>query len=238
MAVLDLVVGSGITVGSGIKLSNNGLVTNGLVAYIDASNTSSYPGTGTTITDLSNTGATGKLNGTIPFVSAGQASYWNFATASAANYISSTLTQNYLDCTLVFYPDFTYNSGASLAYCLSTGVSTDYEMRFSGANGTGPWTLQNPGNTNDWANTATTYYINGTAYTGAGNLATGWNILGGTRTNTTNGSFASNWAYYWGCGYTGRYYQGRLAAMLLYNRALSAAEQNQNFQALRGRFGL
>ena len=215
------------------------VATNGMIAYIDAGKLESYPGAGTSVRDLVNpTTNPATLNGTISYVSAGSASYWNIATGAATNYITSTLAQNYLDCTLVFYPDFTYNSGASLAYGLGAGTSADKTMRFGGANGTGPWTLQNPGNTDDWASTATTYYINNTAYTGAGSLVSGWNIVGGLRTNTTNGAFASNFAYTWGTGYTGRYYQGRLAAIVLYNRQLTAAEQQNNYNYFASRYGL
>ena len=215
------------------------VATNGMIAYIDAGKLESYPGAGTSVRDLVNPATNpATLNGTISYVSAGSASYWNFATGAATNYITSTLAQNYLDCTLVFYPDFTYNSGASLAMGLGAGISADKTMRFGSANGTGPWTLNNPGNTDDWASTATTYYINNTAYTGAGSLVSGWNIVGGLRTNTTNGAFASNFAYTWGTGYTGRYYQGRLAAIVLYNRRLTADEQQNNYNYFASRYGL
>jgi len=215
------------------------VVTSGMIAYIDAGQTASYPGTGTLVRDLVNPSTNpATLNGTITWVSAGSASYWNFATASALNYITSTLAQTYLDCTLVFYPDFAYTSGASLAYGLGAGAAADKTMRFGGANGTGPWTLQNPDNTDGWASTATTYYVNNTAYTGAGNLSSGWNIVGGLRTNTTSGAFASSFAYTWGTGFTGRYYQGRLAAIVLYNRQLTAAEQKNNYNYFAARYGL
>jgi len=213
------------------------VVTNGLVAYIDAGKTASYAGTGNIAIDLTTNNAA-TLNGSITWVNAGQASYWNFATGASTAYISSVLSQNYLDATLVFYPDFSYVSGASLAYGLGAGTAADKTMRFSGANGTGPWTVVNPDNTDGWASSATTYYINGTAYTGAGNLASGWNIVGGTRTNTTNGAFAAPFSYTWGTGFTGRYYQGRLAAILLYNRSLTAAEQQQNYNYFASRYGL
>jgi hypothetical protein len=112
-------------------------------------------------------------------------------------------------------------------------------MRFLGANGTGPWTLRNPDNTDGWASSTTTYYINGVASTTDGAaLSAGWNILGGLRTNTTNGAFASNFAYTWGTGFAGRYYQGRLAAIVLYNRQLTAAEQQNNYNYFAARYGL
>ena len=212
------------------------IVTSGLLLQLDASNASSYSGTGTTWSDISGNAYNATINGTIPFVSAGQASYFNWATQADANYIYSTTASSYVDITIVFYPDFTLTSQASLSGLIASGPLTDESLRFGGANGIGPWALQNPDNTNGWASTATTYYVNGTAYTGAGNLSSGWNILGGYRTNQTSYPLSS--PYYLGTGYASRGFRGRVAVCLLYNRQLSAAEQTQNFNALRGRFGL
>ena len=41
-----------------------------------------------------------------------------------------------------------------------------------------------------------------------------------------------------GCNATAGFYQGNISAYKVYNRALSAAEVSQNFNALRGRFGI
>lgn len=224
------------------------IVREGLICYIDASIAASYPGSGTSVTDLSGAGANGTINGTISYVAAGMASYWNFATAQNSNYISSAIAQNYLDIAIVFYPDFNRIGGSSISSVLATGTSTsngDKSLRFNGVNGTGPWTTRNGGaaDNNDWATSTspTTYYINGSSSTTAANVNSGWNILGGGRTNTTNGDFTSNWAYYVGSsGYSGdnRAFQGRIALMCLYNRVLSSSEQLQNYGALRSRFGL
>lgn len=227
------------------------LVTSGLIAYIDAGKLSSFNGNGVTtgssvpVYDLvANNKAT--MNGTVTWTRAGvagEASYWQFPTAGSGNYISSTLAQNYLDCTIVFQPDFTLSSDASLVGLIGTSndaTSSDKSLRFGGANGTGPWTLINPDNTDGWASSATTYYINGVAYTGTGSLSAGWNILGGKRTNTTNGAFASNFVYYLGTeGYsTVRDFRGNIAAVAFYNRQLTAAEQLNNYNYFAPRYGL
>jgi hypothetical protein len=226
---------SGATISGGVNIGDYvPIVTSGLIARLDASNTSSYSGSGTTINDLSGQNATGTINGTISFVSAGQASYWNFPTRTDSNYISSSLSQNYLDCTIVFYPDFAITDIVGLLATSSPAAAQDDSIRFTG----NPWTLngRNPGDLNDWAYpSATNYYVNGTI---SNNIVAGWNIFGGYRTNQTN--FSSNsFPYFLGSsGYPGRNFQGRIAVALLYNRQLSDAEQIQNFTALRGRFGL
>ena len=229
----------GATVAGGVNIGDYvPIVTSGLIARLDASNTSSYPGTGTTINDLSGQGATGTINGTISFVSAGQASYWNFPTASDSNYISSTLSQSYVDCTFVLYPDLVSTTGLSgLISNSAPSAPTDKSLRFEGVNGVGPWNVssRNPGDANDWAYpTRTNYYVNGTI---TNILVSGWNIFGGYRTNQS--TFPLSFAYYLGSsGYPARSLQGRIAVALLYNRQLTDAEPVQNFTALRGRFGL
>jgi hypothetical protein len=218
------------------------IVTNGLIAALDASYVSSYPTTGTTIYDISGQGADGTLNGTVAWVSSGSQSYFNFATSGLGNYISSTVSQAYFDCTVVLMPDFSTLNDAQLAGLIATttpAVSGDKSLRFAVVNGTGPWSLatRNPGDGNDWANpSATTYYVNGSV---SNVLVSGWNIFGGYRTNTTG--FPATFPYFLGSGgYSSgnRGFQGKIAVALLYNRQLSAAEQTQNYTALRGRFGL
>ena len=142
----------------------------------------------------------------------------------------------------MFQPDFTLSVGSNLVGLIGTSNDTttnDKSLRLSGVNGTGPWTLLNPDNTDGWASSATTYYINGVAYSGAGSLSTGWNILGGTRTNTTTGAFASPFSYFLGTeGYNNeaRDFRGNIAAVAFYNRSLSAAEQLQNYNYFASRY--
>jgi hypothetical protein len=223
---------------------NPNIVTNGLILSLDASNIRSYPGSGTAIFDLSGQNAHATINGTVPFVSAGSASYWNFATAASTKYISSTLSQPYVDCTIVFYPDFTLNSNAGLVGLIAASndtTNTDKSMRFKNANGTGPWqVIASSGiNADDWGNPGTTYYVNGAAVADGASLNNGWNILGAYRSNQT--TFPSSFAYNLGTeGFNAavRDFQGRIAMCLMYNRQLSATEHAYNYSALRKRFGL
>ncbi len=223
---------------------NPQIVTNGLIMAIDASNPRSYPGSGSAIFDLSDKGANGTINGTVPFVGAGASSYWNFTTAASTKYISSSLSQPYVDCTIIFYPDFSLVSNANLVGLIAASndtTNTDKSMRFNNANGTGPWTvISSTGiNSDDWGNPSTTYYINGAAVGHGTALNNGWNILGAYRANQT--TFPASFAYFLGTeGYNAavRDYQGKIAACYLYNRQLSAAEHLRNYNALKLRFGL
>ena len=222
---------------------NPNIVTDGLILNIDASNVRSYPGSGTAINDLSGQDAHGTINGTVSFVGAGVSSYWNFATASSANFISSTKSQAYVDCTIIFQPDFTLNSNSSLVGLIAASndaTNTDKSMRFGGATNPGPWTIKSSGlNADDWGNTSTTYYLNGNAVANGASLVTGWNILGAYRTNQS--TFPASFAYFLGTeGFSAavRDFQGRIAVCLMYNRQLTAREHAKNFAAFKGRFGL
>ena len=218
------------------------IVTSGLLTVIDAANIVSYPGAGSAIKDLT-LRADGTINGTITFSSVGSSSYWNFATVSSANYISSTISQPYVDCTIIFQPDFTLSNNASLVGLIAASndtTNTDKSMRFGGATSPGPWTVKSSGlNADDWGNASTTYYVNGSPVINGASLNSGWNILGAYRTNQT--TFPASFAYFLGTeGYSGgiRDFQGRIAAVYLYNRQLTAAEHANNYNALKGRYGI
>ena len=219
------------------------IVQNGLILAIDASNPRSYIGSGTAINDLKQR-ANGTINGTITFSSAGTSSYFNFATASSSNYISSTVSQSYVDCTIVFQPDFTLNSNAGLVGLIAASndaTNTDKSMRFKNATSPGPWqVIASSGiNADDWGNPGTTYYVNGVAVADGASLNTGWNVVGAYRTNQS--TFPASFAYFLGTeGFSSavRDFQGRIAAVYLYNRQLSSDEHMQNYQALRYRFRL
>ena len=216
------------------------IVTDGLILSLDAADQNSYVSGSTTWYDLSGQNAHGTIVGSVAFVNSGAQSYMNFATANDSNYISSTISQTYLDLTVVFQPDFTLVGNSSLSGLI--GINTpasraDKSLRFDSVNGTGPWSIatKNPGDSNDWANpTATTFYVNGKA---SSTLVSGWNVFGGYRTNQSN--FPSSFSYYLGSsGYPGRGFQGKIACIHMYNRQLSTNEQLQNYNALKSRFNL
>ena len=113
-------------------------------------------------------------------------------------------------------------------------MTADKSMRFyTGVNGTGPWVAANPGNGDDWANSPTTYYINGQV---SNTTVAGWNIMGGAKNNAgfpepSDLRIGTSW-------YQNRGFQGKIAVVLMYDRVLTDQEQLQNYAALRARFGL
>jgi autotransporter-associated beta strand protein len=155
-----------------------------------------------------------------------------------------------MDGTFVFQPDLSVPASSLVGLIAtsppfaSTPLISDRSIRFRVDQTGATWSVPNVGssgyllgaNEGDWAyTTATTYYVNGVA---SNLLASGWNIFGGGRTNTS-AYFPSTFPYHLGTsGLGSRGFKGKIAVALLYNKILSAAEQAQNFKALSGRFGI
>lgn len=219
------------------------IITSGLITYLDASDPSSYTGSGTTWTDKQGI-ASGTINGAINYVSNGNASYFSLPGANNA-YIRSSVNQSIKDFTIVFEPDFSsfnYSGGHTL---FSKGPGVDISMRFWSysfidqtgvvGNPNNVWGVPNTTDIVTWQGVSS-LYLNGSNQTiNFFPLVNGWNILGGQ--NDPSNSWGS-FAYCLGAGYNSRAFQGKIAVVLFYDRVLTAAEQLQNFNALKSRFGL
>ena len=208
---------------------SNYVVNRGLAVLLDAADTASYSGTGTTWTDISGNGRNGTLQGSVSWVDQGSASYFDFSGANA-DYINQTAgtTQIYKDICIVFQrEDDDWN------YLLANSTTSDRALRIIGSS------LRIPGSSGDWTQTGTTYYVNGIATTTAVPLPQNqWHILGGENKNAT--LLGSVWNYYLGTGYTqdNRNLNGKIAFLALYTEPLTAAEHIHNYNALKHRFGV
>ena len=241
-----------------INFDYGDIVTNGLIGLYDAGYVPSYPMSGSTIYDLSGKNANGTIStSSITFNSNYSQSSWDFRGATTGSYISTAVPQNYMDFTMVFQPTFNTptasNSGLMGLFATTTPAgNADKSMRLiisgSGISPTSSaFTVigRNPGDQNDWAYpSASTFYINGTSgstmyWTPAATGSNNWICFGGARTNTTQGAFSGSFPIYIGSGgfaAENRNLQGLLGLVLFYDRALSAAEQLQNYNALKDRF--
>ena len=208
------------------------VVTNGLVFALDAGNPQSYPGSGTTCTNLSDNSITATLvNG--PTYSTDNKGY--FIVDGVNDYIvTSTLPAFGTEYSFSFWVYLISGSQTEhqLFVCSNIGISatlvggirtwTSYEavngnVRIGSALSVGVWynfVLTNTGST-------TRFFVNGNF----------------THQFATGPSLSSAGLLYFWNGVT-RYMNARLSFATAYNRALSAAEIQQNFNALRGRFGI
>ena len=231
------------------------IVTDGLVLALDAANTKSYPGSGSTWKDLSGNGSDGTITGAT-FNSDG---YFDFdgTNDDVVNTGTSFLKTND-NITLEAFINHDSNSGSHffLYEGEGDGFGGNVEFHFFVENGYLKASFITSGNGIDGG---------GSGIPASAITAGEWNYAAVTYSNLSTASGASSKLYLNGVeidsdtGATvdiasmptssfligrpfstllGRRYNGQVAAVKVYNRALSASEIQQNFNALRGRFGI
>ena len=221
------------------------IVTDGLVLALDAGNTKSYPGSGSTWTDISGKGNNGTLtngptyssadggavvfDGSNDYVSETSAlsdsflqgnwtiSFWvNFDTISTGNYTT--------DKTLLHHGSSSNNNGLHLVQRDSKILFGLYADDLEGT--------ANTFSTGIWYNVTFTLnnttrlkqiYINGSL----DNSHTGSSAYVGSGSNTRIGGVVLNF---------GNTLDGKMSNIVTYSRVLSTSEIEQNYNALKGRY--
>jgi len=235
-----------------------GIVTSGLVLNLDASNPSSYSGTGTTWTDLSGNGNDMTMSGTVPFAGTGQTKYFSYngtpnyfqgvnnftSNISTAITISIVASITDLSQRTALFSKF-INGGAIVGYVFEVGTIpglwTNTTRWF--AAGTGGQSTDYRGTT---ALTQNQVYLLTLTY----NQSTGANAIyfNGTQisasqvgTNTVAADFSQgatpNLTGNYGPGLNIYSYMNEYM-VLVYNTALTSTEVTQNYTALQARFRL
>jgi len=243
---------SRITVKGQTVYGAKSIVTDGLVLYLDAANQKSYSGTGTTWTDLSGYNNNGTLvnspifsngliilDGTNDYVSInGNANLyssnftwqsWHYYTAGGTSLSAMWWSEITVKNFLIAYANINLTSSYMRLDTLSSiyqspSSGTNYNG-FSGQNGTQLPLL------NNWVQT--TLIKNGTTFTLYWGTTIKWQITipNWVISNTSqqihfgakSGTFASAM---------------KLSSLMMYNRAITTDELSQNYNSLRGRFGL
>ena len=102
------------------------IVSSGLKVYLNAGNSSSYPGSGTTWTDLSGNAANGTLVASPAFTSSGAASYFTIAPTTNDVTIpsSATVLQNLTAFTFSYWVNLPNLTSDQIFYYKSDGDST------------------------------------------------------------------------------------------------------------------
>jgi hypothetical protein len=214
-----------MTIGYGPRI-----VTDGLVLALDAADRNSYPGSGTTWTDLTGRGNTGTLTNGPTYSSANGGSIVFDGTDDYVQFTSTSVQ------TVCFWGRMDPTIPL-LAALVATSAGGDGSLRTHPTTGTFVTTPDG----NDFHNG----YVSSLMINGVSNLSSdgaGGLIIPGGRTlfqdfyvgaigNARNISTISH-------TFMGRVYKGRVYAVHLYNRQLTNTELQQNFQALRGRFGI
>jgi hypothetical protein len=244
---LQSVNGSNMII-SGVTLNGvtvyDGVVYNGLQLYLDASNTTSYPGTGTTWFDLSGQGNDVAMqnSGSISYTALGGGyftltsnGYFNRATTTGIPTGSSAYTMS----VWVQWPTGTWPvSGGMIG--IGNSITTNLTNQFRTVNTNG---LVNYWYGNDlsatstlspasqwfnavaqWDGTTRKIWVNGTQIASA--AATGLNVTSSLlQVGATNIGGSEP-------------LQGNIGQALIYNRALTSTEIQQNYTAVRSRYGV
>lgn len=210
-----------------------GIVTNGLVLNLDTAKVDSYPGTGTTWRDISGNNNNGTLTNGPTFSGIGkQASIVFDGTNDYVN-LPNGLLSGTGDFTIIQW-----------VQCNGPGIGTTFGNYSSGDLQFG------------WSNSYVFLYLgNSSAYASTSNFTTAITMITGRRIGTTtnylkNGTVISTGSSNASIGgsnsnfrigtnsNTTEQYNGKIYTTMVYNRGLSDAEVQQNFNALRGRYGI
>lgn len=235
------------------------IVSSGLVLNLDAGNPQSYSGSGTNWIDISGNGNNGTLvngptysnanggsivfGGTNDYVTSGalSGSFVSFTVIIWFYPTSVTNYQNPIDCNYSYNgstgnigPRLEMNNSGTLAwnYSNDTAINQNFYTHLVVSSGLSANTWYCAAITYDGNTNSSITYYNGNntelSRTTVGTPPTGFV---GTMNNITLGKGFH-------LGGAERIYSGRVSNTQIYNRALTASEISQNFNALRGRFGL
>jgi hypothetical protein len=232
---------------------NTSIVRSNSVLHLDAANIKSYPGSGSTWSDLSGNGNNGTLTNAPTYSSANNGSIvfdgTNDHILLPTNFFSFPSLTTF---TISLWFKSTQTTGGTLFgqqstanYDTAGGFVPVIYLRTNGLIRVEPfWTASesnnilstNALNNGVWHNVTTTFnagtnilYING--------------ILNSQRTGLTLTSYTSLYYYLIGAGRAGRgigtnVFAGDISNFVFYSTALTAAEITQNFNALRGRYNV
>jgi hypothetical protein len=229
---------------------NPKIVTDGLQLYLDAANPKSYPGSGTTWTDLSDNQNNGTLlngvgydnqnKGSLTFNGSNQridlsASSFNLSNFSISLYFkTNNIATDYLR--LIHKAD-------------TTGSTRGFLIANSNINGKLVFAYQPSYTTGEILRRSTTIITTSTYYNVVMSYSTSSGIeiyfngikdIGETSTSPDT-AWGSNSGNLFSIGSRAGGFQnfnGNISQVSIYNRALTAQEIKQNFNALRGRYGI
>lgn len=224
---------------------NPRIVTSGLVLAFDAANRKSYPGTGTSWSDLSGNGITGTLTNS-PTYSTTNGGFFSF---NGTNNFVVAQNNTALDTQTPSVEVWVQTNALSqFGFWFEKGeVNTQYSLFQESGNII--WRMNIGGvtslstTTSTYMNTSGWYQVVGTYTSGTRRL-----YINGTLVNSdsqtgiiaTNSGGMSIGVYGGFAGANGRgyYYSGSLAICRIYNKDLTANEVLQNFNANKTRFGI
>lgn len=223
------------------------IVTDGLVLYLDAGNTKSYPGTGATWSDLSRSGLTASLVGSP-----------TFSSINGGSIVFDGNTNKYAQTNYVFTSSSSYSMGVwvksstsgvtnrVLGNADSTNGLTGTDIIWGYPASTQIYIVRRAGSNDGTRDTATSAISNLLTsihhvfitydHTGVGTKVFVDGVQVGQNTNL---GFSSSLSFRIGKDGNGSdSFNGNVYNAQIYNRALTSSEVLQNYNATKSRFGL
>ena len=213
---------------------NPKIVTDGLVLCLDAANRKSYSGSGNTWTDLSGNARNATKGGSqLPtYPSWNPAGYFEFTGGvNGNNYSRFTVTTPAMTALTVFTYHYSTQGGGHVLRHNTNSFQIGPDGYTAGAsyNDVASSRLDT---TNTWVSDSLTFdgtvlkgYRNGAQYSTV-TRGSSTTVAGGTlNIGTRNDQYAAH-------------YVGRIAIVMIYSQVLTSEQILQNFNALRGRFGI
>ena len=211
------------------------IVRDNIVQYLDAANTKSYPGSGTTWTDMSSRSRDGTLtNG--PTFSTDNLGCFNFDGSN-----------DYVNLNFVFTQSSSANSYTVVVAAKLSSTSTSRRQILSCDNGGHDWRFGS-GDSGNFIIFSGQSSVQGRSQDLNWHIFTAqWSSSFGTRLwiddeldiDTSTVTYDSSINGQTNLGRNpgfGEYFNGKIALCLIYDKALTEPEIKQNFNALRGRF--
>jgi len=222
---------------------NSSIVISGLVLCLDAANTKSYPGSGTTWTDLSGRGNNGTLTGGPTYSSANVGS---IVFDGVDDYVALTGSTTVSQATFSVWlrRNGSQNAYAGILFTRGGSSANVSGLDFNSTNNTlgyhwndiaGSYQFNSGLIPPDGAWSMCVVVVTSTAATfylcQSSGITTATNTL--AHASTTLDGLKLGWD-----GAPFRYMNGNISQASIYNRALTAAEVSQNYNALKSRYGL
>jgi len=214
------------------------VVTDGLVLALDAADVSSYPGSGTTWTDLSGQGNNGTLDNSVTFTSNNGGGFSFDGTDEIISLPKIITTNDFTICQFISYTSdtgegwtfeqYNYGAGRLILNTVLIGGSNKFRFFIGG----------NAFNSSTTLVSGQKYFICCVRIGSIGGIYINGNLdaTGGLNSNSvdnTTSAIGGSRAFS-----LDKQFIGDIYTTSVYNRALTASEIQQNFNALRGRFGI
>jgi len=212
---------------------NPKIATEGLVLCLDAANPRSYPGSGTVWTDLSGRANTGTLVNGPTFSSANGGS---IVFDGINDYVSTNLGISNFYSISSFFRISSFSSADMRIFGAYSGASAQFTCGWNNQYFFRVWVSSTWEETTFLSQTNTYYHLGISHSSGTTNIYfNGNNIksISGKASYFDNIGIGNNFA-----GSFGSYFNGHISQVSIYNRALTPDEITQNFNAIRGRYGI